>query len=314
MTKRYVLIATVLFLGVACGPLGGACGSKDKSAAVVLATVNGREITQAQFDAYLKHKNIPPGDKARSDRALAEYLDREALADVIAKEGKLDAAEVEAEVREFEKQLLLSRYFDKVLEEKVNDTAIQSYYGNNSASYEEKKVRVAHVLFRLNPRMSEQERKAKLTAAQEAYAKLRAGGDFAEIAAAQSDDKVSAKKGGEIGWIKEGSIDPRFAQKVFAMQKDELSEPFETSFGFHVVKILEGAQTVKRPFQAVQGDIRYQLRAEAKKAEAERLQAKVKIERKAAAQPASKTGDATTRRETGKTDKPTAALETAKKD
>ena len=59
-----------------------------------------------------------------------------------------------------------------------------------------------------------------------------------------------------------------------------MSEPFETPFGFHVVKLIDGPKVVKRPFDAVAGDIRYQLRNKAKQAEIERLKGKVVIELK----------------------------------
>ena len=53
-----------------------------------LATVNGRSIPQAEFDAYLKHKHISPTDDKRRDRALDEYLERVALSALIEKEAE----------------------------------------------------------------------------------------------------------------------------------------------------------------------------------------------------------------------------------
>lgn len=128
--------------------------------------------------------------------------------------------------------------------------------------------------------MGEPERQAKLTTAQDAYSQIKSGKDFAEIAKNYSEDKISAEKGGDLGWMKEGSIDKRFSKTIFEdLKEGELSEPFETPFGFHVVKVLEAPQVVKKPFDAVSGDIRYQLRSQAKKAELERLKAEIKIEK-----------------------------------
>lgn len=272
MTNRYQTTSVIVVLAALTG-----CGHKTDGS--VIATVNGHAISSGQFDAYLKLKRIPGDDAARRQHALDEYLEREALTDVIESEKTLDKAALDAELHEYEKELVISRYFDKVLADKVSDDAVRNYYSANAAKYEERKVHAAHILFRTRPGMSEQERKAKLTAAQEAYGKLKKGDDFGSVAQAMSEDRVSGTKGGDLGWLREGSIDPRFSQKVFAMKADELSEPFETTFGFHVVKLLEPAQTVKKPFEAVQGDIRYQLRAETKKAEMDRLQAKAKVER-----------------------------------
>jgi peptidyl-prolyl cis-trans isomerase C len=226
----------------------------------------------------LKFKHVRVDDAAHKATALDDYASRVGLASVIEAEPLLDAQLTQAELEEFKKEMLISRYFEKFLADKVTDRAVQNYYETHAADYEEQKVHVAHILFRLNPKMSEEERKARLTAAQDAYSQVRAGKDFATIAAAVSDDKVSSKVGGDLGWLRPGSVDPAFSKRAFELKAGEIAEPFETPFGFHVLKVLETAQTIKKPLRAVQGDIRYQLRAEAKNAEMERLLAKAKIE------------------------------------
>ena len=128
--------------------------------------------------------------------------------------------------------------------------------------------------------MGELERKAKLTTAQEAYSKLRAGEDMAKLAEKYSEDKQSAKKGGDLGWIKQGGIDSRFSKQAFSLQPGDISEPFETSYGFHVIKVIDGPRTVKQPLSAVKGNIRHQLRDKAKQAEMKRLLGQMKIDKK----------------------------------
>ncbi len=268
-----------------------ACDKKDKAGP--LAKINGRPVSEAEFSAYLKLKRIPEDDRRR-EAELDAYLEREALADTIAKEKLLDEQMVEAELNEFRKEMMISRYFEKLLAEKVSEEAIRNYYNMHAADYETNKVRVAHVLFRTSPKMNEQERQVKLTAAQEAYSKLRAGADFAELAGEVSEDRASARRGGDLGWMKEGSIDPAFSKKIFSMKPGELSEPLQTAFGFHVIKLVEGARTERKPLQAVKGDIRYQLRGETKQAEMKRLLAKTAIEKHGKPVPAraEKTGPA----------------------
>ena len=184
------------------------------------------------------------------------------------------------ELNEFRKEMLISRYFEKLLKEKVSDQAVQNYYNTHAGDYEEQKVHAAHILVRLNKKMSEPERKAKLTTAQEAYSQIRSGKDFAEVAKDFSEDKVSAKKGGDLGWLKKGSVSPQFSKTLFELDTGDISEPFETPFGFHVVKKIEGPTVVKNPFSSVAGDIRYMLRNKAKRAEMERLMGEVKVKKK----------------------------------
>ncbi len=267
---KFVLITVTAFTLMACG---------QNNTSPELASVNGKSISKAQFDAYLKFKRVPAKDEKRREKLLEQYVEREALASVIENEPVLDQDLIQAELNEFRKEMLISRYFEKILKNKASDQAIQNYYNTHASDYEQQKIHVAHVLIRTNKKMAEPERKAKLTTAQEAYSKIRAGEDFTEVAKNYSEDRISSKKGGDLGWLKKGSISKQFTDKVFSMKAGDVSEPFETPFGFHVVKVLDEPKTIKRPFKAVSGDIRYQLRAKAKKAEMERLLTKTQIKK-----------------------------------
>ncbi|MDD4821126.1 MAG: peptidylprolyl isomerase [Bacteroidales bacterium] len=67
------------------------------------------------------------------------------------------------------------------------------------------------------------------------YQKLKDGGDFAAIAKQESDDKGTAVKGGELPWFGTGRMTKQFEEAVFAMQKGELSQPFRSEYGWHIV-------------------------------------------------------------------------------
>ncbi len=252
-----------------------ACGSSTD-----VATVNGKKITKEQYDAYLKFKRIAPSDDKKGERHLSHYLEREALTDIIEKEEYLGQESMKAELAEFKKEMYISRYFDKFLKDKVTEQAVKNYYTSHAKDYEKKKVHVAHILIRANSKMSKPERQAKLTTAMEAYSKIVTGEDFGKIAGLYSEDKVSSKKGGDLGWLKQGSISPTFSEKAFELKQGDVSKPLETPFGFHVIKVIEEPKSIKRPFEAVAGNIRYQLRNEVKKAEMDRLMGKAKIKRK----------------------------------
>src|SRR5690606_19730857 len=246
-----------------------------------LATIDGSDISQAEFQAYLKFKRIPEQDQARVQRALDDFIQREALAAAIENSERLDTELMQAELQEFRRQMLIGRYFEDYLKDTVSDDAVRNYYASNAEQYQARSVHAAHILVRVEANLSETERQAKLSTAHEAYSRLQTGADFAEVAKTYSEDAVSAAKGGDLGWLKEGAVSPEFSQRLFALQPGEVTEPFLTPFGFHVVKLIEGPQVVKRPVEAVEGDIRYQLRNEAKLAETQRLLESVKISRKA---------------------------------
>lgn len=64
------------------------------------------------------------------------------------------------------------------------------------------------------------------------------GDDFAAIASVNSDDPGSAASGGDLGWVGPGTFVPAFEQVVESLQVDEISQPFKTQFGWHVVQLL----------------------------------------------------------------------------
>lgn len=243
-----------------------------------IGKINGEAITKAEYEAFLKLKNIPINDEDRYERMQEQFVERAALAAAIEDAELLDVELTKAEVNEFKKQILISRYFETYLNESVSDEGIQNYYALNADQFQSEQVHVAHLLFRVNPKMDDSERQAILTSAHEAYSKIQAGQTFADVAKAMSEDKVSAERGGDLGWIVKGAVAPEFSEKVFAMGKNELSEPFLTSFGFHIVKVLDDKQVVKKPLEAVKGDIRYQLRNKAKQAETDRLLETVNVQ------------------------------------
>jgi peptidyl-prolyl cis-trans isomerase C len=229
------------------------------------------EPDTADFDAYLKFRRLTITDETRYERMLAEYRARHALADAVAATGRLDGDVIGAEVAEFRAQTLINRYFEDYLAEAVTEEGTRNYYRTNIADFTSRKAHVAHILLRVKPEMGEVERQALLTTAHELYSTITAGGDFAEVARQYSEDTVSGAKGGDLGWLSEGAVAEAFSEKAFSMRTGEISEPFLTVFGYHIIMVLEEAQEVVRPLEAVEGDIRYQLRKRAKEAEIERL-------------------------------------------
>jgi peptidyl-prolyl cis-trans isomerase C len=264
-----LFLATALLLSVGC-----------KGKTNVLAKVQGKDVSQAELDGYLRVKRIPASDAKRRDAAFDDLLQREAMATLIEKEPGLDKAAIDAELADVRRELVISRYMDHFLDQKVTDASVKAYYDAHVKDYEQRKVHAAHILVRTNTKMSDAEKAAKLTTASDLKAKLDAGSNFEELARGSSDDRISGSKGGDLGWLREGSIDAEFSKRAFSTPPGSVTEPFATPFGYHLLKVLEAPTVVRRPYQAVIGEIHYQLRAEAKEAETKRLKALIKIEKK----------------------------------
>jgi len=69
--------------------------------------------------------------------------------------------------------------------------------------------------------------------------RIEGGDDFAKLAKANSDDKLSAAQGGDLGWSSPGRLVPQFEEVMNQLEIDQISEPFETQFGWHILQVLE---------------------------------------------------------------------------
>ncbi len=65
------------------------------------------------------------------------------------------------------------------------------------------------------------------------------GADFTTLAAAVSDDQITARDGGNLGWQKVGTFVPQFEEILATLQVDEISEPFKSDYGWHIAQLLE---------------------------------------------------------------------------
>ncbi len=92
-----------------------------------------------------------------------------------------------------------------------------------------------HILIRLNEIVSEAEARKRL---EDVRAKIVAGGDFQDFARSQSEDASSAR-GGDLGWLSPGDTVPEFEQAMNALQPGQVSEPIQTSFGWHLIQVIE---------------------------------------------------------------------------
>lgn len=68
--------------------------------------------------------------------------------------------------------------------------------------------------------------------------RIKAGSDFASLARASSDDKASAVEGGSLGWVSPGAMVPAFEEEMNKLKPGEISEPFLTEFGWHILQVL----------------------------------------------------------------------------
>jgi peptidyl-prolyl cis-trans isomerase SurA len=97
------------------------------------------------------------------------------------------------------------------------------------------KTKVRHILIKTNELVDDAEAKKRLYALK---ARMADGDDFAALARAHSDDKGSALKGGSLDWVGPGDLVKPFEDAMTKLGINEISEPVQTQFGWHIIQVL----------------------------------------------------------------------------
>ncbi len=96
-----------------------------------------------------------------------------------------------------------------------------------------------HILIKPSELVSKSDALQKLA---QLKARIQGGDDFGELARSHSDDRGTAAKGGDLGWVNPGDLVPEFEQVMNGLKEGEISDPFETQYGVHIVQVIARRQ------------------------------------------------------------------------
>jgi peptidyl-prolyl cis-trans isomerase SurA len=96
------------------------------------------------------------------------------------------------------------------------------------------RTQVRHILITTNANNSDDDAQRKLAEIRKMIVK---GEDFAQIAKAHSTDMATSSNGGSLGWVTNDMLVPEFAEQMDKLAVNDVSEPFKTSFGWHIVQV-----------------------------------------------------------------------------
>jgi parvulin-like peptidyl-prolyl isomerase len=106
---------------------------------------------------------------------------------------------------------------------------------------------------------AEKYRAASKKKIEEVYGKVKAGGNFEELAKQYSEDKGSAGKGGDLDFMYKGVFDPQFDKAVADLKVGETSDIVDTEFGYHIIRLMETKPSDYAPFKDVEESIQKHL-------------------------------------------------------
>jgi peptidyl-prolyl cis-trans isomerase SurA len=97
-------------------------------------------------------------------------------------------------------------------------------------------TRARHILVKTSALINDEQARLRL---KELAHRIELGESFAELAKAHSEDAATAIKGGDLGWVNPGELTPEFEDVMNSLQIHQLSEPFKSGFGWHLVQIID---------------------------------------------------------------------------
>ncbi len=203
-------------------------------------TVNGQPVSRSEFE-YSYNKNNTGGviDK----KTVEEYVDlfvNYKLKVAAALDARLDT------LTSFKKEF--AQYRDQqvrptlITDNDVEQEARKIYTTTKESIGEQGLIRPAHIFLMLGQKAPQEDIAKAKTRIDSIYAALKAGADFGELARQLSQDPGSARNGGELPWISRNQTLKEFEDVAFKLNAGEMSEPFMSPAGYHIVLLKERKQ------------------------------------------------------------------------
>jgi peptidyl-prolyl cis-trans isomerase C len=286
----------------------------------VLARVNGQAVTKAEFDRLVKNMEMSAGQPIpaeRRDEILRRALDQLVTYAVLTQETKsrnitVTDADIDGNLKQMQSQFPSEEEFKKALASRgmsleqlksdartdmsitkmmdaevanqpaPTDAQVREFYDKNPDKFkQEEQVRASHILFRVDEKASEADKKKVRAQADSVLKQAKGGADFAELAKKYSADG-SAQQGGDLNFFTKDAMVPAFSDAAFAMQPGQISDVVTTQFGYHIIKVTERKAASTVAFDTVKDRIREFLTQQQKQQRAEafiaELKKKAKIE------------------------------------
>jgi parvulin-like peptidyl-prolyl isomerase len=248
----------------AAQPAGGA--------ADVVARVGTSEVTAADVRAIVASLDGRQQAALARDPTLLSQAVRALLANrIVLKEAQAKKWDqqpaVVAQLERMKESLVIESYLQSVSvppEGFPNESEIKTAYDANVAAFVvPRQFHVAQVFIAVTREADKAAQDKARTKLDDVQSKLRqAGADFATIAKAQSEDSVTAERGGDIGWVTEAQMRPDIRTHVVGLAKGAMSEPVRVDDGWIIVKLVDTKASYTRPLEEVREAVAQRMRAE----------------------------------------------------
>lgn len=233
------------------------------SSDLLVAKVNGEKIYKSEVEAKLNdifrgpNQNVKTPEIEKLPKEVLEilvkevYLEKELVKE--AKKSDLDKNQLtKSQIEQAKNRILRQAYIEKITAESVTDEKINNKYLELTKEYEGKKeYKISHIVLKTKEEAEDIIKKIKSK-------KFK----FSELAKKYSIDRESAEKGGDLDFIVEDNLIKEISEIVVNLKSDEISDPVQTKFGWHIIRLDEVRDAKILPFENLKETIKEQLKQE----------------------------------------------------
>ena len=202
--------------------------------------INGKNILRSEFE-YNYNKNNSAG--VADPKGIKDYVPlfvNYKLKVEAAKDARYDT------LSSFKKEFLMYRnqqIRSLLIDPKVEESEARKYYDQLKQNIgPDGLIRVAHIFIQIPQKASQDQIDKAKNKIDSINKEIQSGGSFGELAMKFSDDKMSSIRGGELPWLARKQTIKEFEDVAFKLKPGEISQPFLSPLGYHIVRMLEQKQ------------------------------------------------------------------------
>lgn len=209
----------------------------------VIMTINGKPVTRSEFE-YSYNKNNSEGVVDKKDlEAYVPLFVNFKLKVAAAEDARYDTlTAVKNDLRSYRQQIVMPTITDTAF---IEQQARLTYQNTADRFAGQDMLTASHILVMMRQDATDAQQTAAKNRIDSIYQALLGGADFAELAKKCSDDTGSAQRGGSLGQFGKGMMIPDFENAAYQLQPGEMSAPFKSTVGWHIIKLED-----RHPFES----------------------------------------------------------------
>lgn len=250
-------VLSLLLTGILTGSGIGMSGCGERQEEPVVAMVNGRAITQTEFD--LRWNELSPATKSRYEKVggKRQFLDELITKELLLQEARRRGLDRDDSIRDktqrYKEQLVLDELLKDKLQTKVELTQeeLSAYYESHASELlDPLKVNISIMLL------------SNVYAAKDLEMQINRGGSFAKFAQRYSIDEKTKGSGGDLGPYRKGLVLPEVDDVIHTLKPGMVSAPIKTDNGYYLVMLTPLDEAIVQADLATQERLRQELLAE----------------------------------------------------